>query len=153
MWKAMLAAAVAGLIGFIVYAYSTQANDRDQILAAVAESAKAARDGRSNPVMDNLSKNLNFNSDANPDRNEISKMIRQSHPDFTVLNTDPKVDGDHATLSGPVKVDVTYLGFDLHNTLPSVTLKFTKESGTIYGFLPAAKWRIVGVESEGLPGL
>lgn len=151
MKKVIWASVAVILVAVLVKVFAFGPSDKEMIQAALDESLSAARDGKPSPVLDYLSSQFEINGQRIADRPEIARVVRTARPKITVQNREPQIMGDTATIVSSVQVDADYLGFTMNQTIPNVTIRFKKESGTRYVVVPYPKWRIIGVEAEGLP--
>lgn len=151
MKKLLIALPVLALIGLLVSGYIFAPNDKQLIQRALDESTAAAREGKPSPVLEHLSNSFTV-SDQPTSSIDVSKLIKQSKPVIVILNPAPQIDGETATVVSPVAVTINYLGFDLDQTLPRVTIGLKKEMGFKWLIVPEPRWRITSVNAEGLPG-
>ena len=151
MKKVIFGAVAVVVVVALVRLFAFGPSDKQMIQAALDESIQAARDGQSSPVLENISRSFEVNGEKVADRPEIAKMVRSAKPRLKVLNREPQISGDTATIISPVEVDIDYLTFKMNQTIPNVKITFAKESGTRYLVVPYPAWRIVSVEAEGVP--
>ncbi len=124
-------------------------SDEELVKASILASTQAAADGQSSEVLDGLSKKFSF-GDELPNRFDISKVIKNSKPKISVLEVNPRVDGDLAEVISDVMVEGDFMGFPINQTFENVTITLKKETGFV-GILPKKKWRISRVDAENLP--
>ncbi len=141
---------IALIVLFLSSGYLFAPDDRLQIQRALEESTEAARQGEPGPVLDYISRSFRFGGEETPTA-EISKMIKLSRPQITLINSEPQIDGDIATVVSPVQVKVNHMGYNFDQTVPRVTITLTKETGYKWLVVPEPRWRIVSVDSVGLP--
>lgn len=146
-------AVVVGLLGLVLFfasGYLFAPPDRVLIQQSLNRAVDAARAGQPSPVLDKLSAKFSYGGEWT-NRGEIAKVIRQARPEISVLKTDPVVAGNTATIVSPVSLRVNYMGIGVDSTLPEVTIRFEKETGTKWILVPEPRWRITAVEAEALP--
>lgn len=146
----LLGVPVLLLVFFLSSGYLFAPSDREQIREALDRSTEAARRGEPGPVLDYISRSFRFGGEETPP-SEISKMIKLSQPQITLINSEPRIDGDIATVVSPVQVKVDYMGYNFDQTVPRVTVTLQKETGFKWVIVPEPRWRIVSVDSTGLP--
>lgn len=125
-------------------------SDQEMIAETITEATDAAREGRPSPVLDSLSKDFDYGGEL-ASRFDVSKVVKESKPDLTVLDVNPTITGDTATVVSDVRVNAQIYGFAIDQTIPSVRISLERETGTKWLVIPAPKWRITKVEAEGLP--
>ena len=141
---------VLSVLGTVLYQYFTRPSDRILIQQSLDETILAAKEGRPSPVLDGLSKNFTFGNES-PLRMDISKVVREAKPDIVVLNPEPTISGDEATIISDVSVKGDYLTMPIGSTFADVKIVFKRETSNRYLFVPWTKWRIVSVEAQELP--
>ncbi len=151
MKKVVIGAVVLAVLAVVIKVFAFGPDDKQMIQAALDESLAAAKDGKPSPVLDYLSSKFEINGERMADRPEIARIVRTARPNIVVQNREAQITGDSAMIISSVNVDADYLSFSMNQTIPNVKIKFAKESGTRFLVLPYPKWRIVGVEAEGLP--
>ncbi|MCU0316373.1 MAG: hypothetical protein MUC92_07255 [Fimbriimonadaceae bacterium] len=150
--KVWLAALPFALIGAMVgAAYATAPSDSVKIKKALGEQLDGAKEGKPGPVLDYLSRGFKYGDFEMVDRSEVAKVIRMVKPDIEVLQMDPIITGDKATIVSPVRLKADLGPFPMNTTLPQVTITFVRETGTMYGVLPTSVWRMSSVQAEDLP--
>lgn len=144
-----------GLAILVVFAIASMVSlwfgpsDEELVKKSILASTSAAASGQSSEVLDGLSKKFSFGEDV-PNRFDISKVIKNSRPKITVLDVNPRIEGDMATVVSDVFVEGDFMGMQLNNTFESVTITLKKETG-FEGLLPKKKWRISRVDAQDLP--
>jgi hypothetical protein len=141
----LAAAAVALLLVGLRFAISGP-SDRELIKEAVRESIEASKDGRPGGVLEYLSSGFEINDQA-PGRFDISKFVRESRPDVEVLNLEPVITGNDATIRSSVRVRMKFMGQDFDQTFEDVTIVLRREPARRYLVIPSSQWRIVQVQA------
>lgn len=145
-WIAIVvAAAVLTFFGF------RGPSDRELIDQAITESAKAGREGRAGGVLEYLSKSLKVNQvEYSGTRFDISRFVRDSHPDVQLKNQTVEVDesGGKATVTASATVSVTLLGLsEMSRDIDKVEIRLEREDTRKWLIFPARIWRIVSVDA------
>lgn len=145
-WGLVLVAltVVAILVAPLVFLPS----DRDLVIEALDEAIVAGREGRPGGVMEHLSKSIEYNSVPLEDRAAVADFIRSGKPDVEVLNKEPVVEGDSATIHSPVRVEFGYGPLQVAQTVEDVRFEFKKETGTRWLVVPVPKWRLVSIQAS-----
>lgn len=147
---ALGAVIVLTLVGIWVQAAFFGPSDRTLIMEALDEATTAAKEGRPSPVLERLSSQFNY-GDYAPARFDIAKVIRDSKPDITILNKEPNIQGDTATVVSDVRLVMAYIGQSMDTTVPQVTITLRHENAMSYLVIPTKKWRITEVQASALP--
>ncbi|MCB0826575.1 MAG: hypothetical protein KDC26_10325 [Armatimonadetes bacterium] len=145
-----IAVLILSVVGTIAYQYFTRPSDRILIQESLDETIMAAKEGRPSPVLDGLSKKFTF-GDESPLRMDISKVVREAKPDIVVLNPEPTITGDEATIISDVTVKGNYMTMPIGSTFTDVKIVFKRETSNRYLVVPWSKWRIISVEAQNLP--
>jgi hypothetical protein len=116
-------------------------DDKAQIKQALAEAIKASREGRPGSVIDKLSENFKVNGEE-PGSRRIADLIKSSHPDVKIQDSDPLVSGDTAQINSDVTVSADYAGMRFDKDLKGVQLQFKKEASTEWLIFPTSKWHL-----------
>lgn len=151
--KIGLIAAVVAVLGLsiaIVASLFFGPTDAQLIKDTLSESTAAAARGETSEVLDGISRNFQYGDDT-ADRFEISKYVKNAKPKITILDINPQIEGNVATVKSDVMVAADFLGMNMNQTVPNVTITLEKEI-TFRSFLPAKKWRVTSVQAEALPG-
>ncbi|HWA83466.1 MAG TPA: hypothetical protein VG820_08545 [Fimbriimonadaceae bacterium] len=150
-----LVLAVLAVGGRYIYGLANRPDDKTQIRQALADAIKASKEGRSGSVIDLLSEHFKVNGEQ-PGFGQIAKMVKESHPDIVVNDTDPVISGDAAQITSSVRVTGTFFGagqqtFDFKDA----QLYFKKESAMDWLIFPTTKWRLsdVRLPDNELPSL
>lgn len=146
----LVAFVVAG-IGLAAFAFfQDSGSDAEQIRKALDESILAAKEGRSGSVLELLSRDFRFNNQAMGPGRQVAEFIRDAHPDVTISEGEPIVDGDQAIIESAVSIK---LGAPLNTTfeLPKVRLQFRKERAAKWLIFPGHQWRLVRATSTEFP--
>ncbi|HVT12329.1 MAG TPA: hypothetical protein VHE55_08675 [Fimbriimonadaceae bacterium] len=141
----LLLLAVLAVGGRYIYGIANRPDDKTQIRQALAEAIKASKEGRSGSVIDLLSEHFKVNGEQ-PGFGQVAKLIKESHPDIVVDDTDPVVSGDSAQITSSVKVTGTFFGGGQQSfSFKDVQLYFKKESAMDWLIFPTTKWRLSDV--------
>jgi hypothetical protein len=141
------------VVGGVALAYAikfgvnqfTAPPDDVMIHHALDEAVQASREGRPGGVTDHLSQTFTINNFSFGDA-DISRYIRDHHPDVTVSYRKPKIDGAFAEMDAPVSITFRLLSFEQTVPVPNVKLMFHKEEGHDWMGLPVREWRLSSVE-------
>jgi hypothetical protein len=140
----VVAVLFAGRVGI---AFLTQPDDKTLIKEAIAECAKASREGRAGGVLDFLSKNMTLNeNEVSGNRSEVSKYISNMKPDVEFTSIEPNVFGDEAKVESPAKFTLSLLSFEKTFDIPKVTVSLKKEEERTWFLVPTKKWRITNIQ-------
>lgn len=153
MKKALWVGVVALILfiaGITIKAMFFGPSDKELIQEALKETTVAAREGRPTMVLTNLSKKFNYGGEM-PIRMDISKVVEQAKPDISILNPEPRIEGDQATVFSPVAVKMSAMGMSFDNTVPDVTIILEREWSFSGGIFPRKKWKIIEVSADSLP--
>ncbi|MBA4291844.1 hypothetical protein C0431_02640 [bacterium] len=150
MKKALLALPILALISLLVSGYLFAPKDQDLITAALRDSTAAAAKGEPSDVLRYLSKSFTYGGEATSTY-DISKVIHNAKPKITIIETKANIQGENATVQTPVDVQLNYMGLDINQTIPKVTIELKKETGFKWLFVPEPRWRVVSVSAESLP--
>lgn len=150
MKKALLAIPIFAIIGLLASGFLFAPKDQDLITAALRESTAAAAKGEPSDVLRYLSKSFTYGGEATSTY-DISKVIHNAKPQLTILETKADIKGETATVQTPVDVKLNYMGLDINQTIPRVSIELKKETGFKWLFVPEPRWRIISVSAESLP--
>ncbi len=150
MKKWLLAVPVLALVAFVASGFLFAPSDQEQISKALNDSAAAARRGEPSEVFKYLSRNFTYGGEET-NTFDISKVIHQSKPQITIIQTKAEITGETATVRTPVDVQVDFAGLNINRTIPGVNISLKKETGFKWLIVPEPRWRIVAVEAESLP--
>jgi len=146
--RSLLPWVIVGAIVALVAAFfltEDRRSDVELIREAFNESVEASKEGRPGGVMDLISANFRIN-DESPSRNQIADVIRRSRPDVEVVQFDPIIRGDQATVVSPVRLEASVLTQRMKFAFEDVRLTFQREPGTRWLFFPTRRWRLVQVQ-------
>jgi len=157
MKKWIIASVIVALTGLTVLFIVTAPSEEQLIREALDESIEASREGKPNPVLDNLTRTFTWNGQTvSVDRNEVAKYIRMGHPDITLGEFKPEVSGDEAVVVTDVHLKMEFQTLKFDQTLPKVEIRLHREPGTRWLVLPGERWKIYEVTAPDLasiPGL
>lgn len=144
-----LAAVVAVILGLFVWKYvSTNffgPPDQTLIRQALDRAILASKEGRPGGVMDFLADKFSVNSSEYGSR-QIANFIKDGHPDVSVPDEPAIIADDKARITAPVRIKVSYLGFNLDQTVDNVSLVFERETGREWLFIPVPQWKLAQVQ-------
>ena len=139
--------------GRVLVGLSAQRNDRAEILQALRDSIQAGKEGKAGSVLDKLSGQFKYNDqDARGSLGDISRFVREQRPDVTVKNPNPIISGDQARITSDVDLSLSLLGQSQSMSLKNVVIVFQRETGTIWGVIPAQQWHISEVRAPDAEG-
>ena len=157
MKRWIIASAIVALTGLTVLFIVTAPTDEQLIRSAIDESVQASREGKPNPVLDNLTRTFTWNGQTvGLDRSEVSRIVRLSRPELDLEPYTPEINGDEATIETNVHIKMDYLSFNYDQTMSGVVIKLRKVPGTRWLVFPSARWKIYEVSAPDLastPGL
>ena len=131
------------LVAICWLVFQPKTNDSDQIKVALLSAVKASKEGRAGGVVEYLASNVQVNGQKYDVNRQFTSFIRQYHPDITLGSLEPKINGDHATLTTDLQISI------LKNTatLPGVTFTFEKEHDTKWLIFPSQDWKVTGASA------
>src|SRR5947209_17946641 len=113
-WPLILLGLLVVLIGGrFIYGVLNHQDDKQQIKAALQDAIKASREGRPGGVVELLANNFEING-VNPDIRQMADFIKRNHPEVTIPNQDPVINGDTAQITSDVAINVTAFGQSQH---------------------------------------
>lgn len=139
--------AIAALAGIAIV---TTPSDEELIRQAIAKSTEASRNGEPGGVAEYLSKSLTFNGMEMFDQGEIRRFVRLTRPNVTFGQYEPQIQGDEATVTADVALDIDSPQFQFNDTIRNVRVILAKESGYRWLVFPSPKWRIREVSAPDL---
>lgn len=144
----IIASGTIALIGLVTLFIVTAPTDEQLIREALDESVLASREGRPNPVLDNLARTFTWNSQTvGIDRSEVSRIVRLGKPEIDLGQYRPEIQGAEATIVTDVHFKMDYQGYRVDKTLPGVEIKLRRVSGTRWLVLPSSRWKIYEVKA------
>lgn len=153
--KLFLIGLVLAVIAVPVLMILARDNRPDSVLIkeAVARSIEASKEGRPGGVVDFLSAKFKINQIGDISMNRVAQIIKDSKPEVTVTNQEPRVSGDLAEIVSDVRVvaNVSVLTFSqqFDQTFKDVKMVFTKEDSRRFLLIPTKTWRLTSVELTG----
>ncbi len=138
-----IGAAVVIVIGVLGSGLLGGPSDKELIQTALKESIAASREGRPGGVLEYLSKNFTVNSEQYGTR-DIARTIREMKPNVELEQNEPKINGDSATITSPVKLSLSLP--PVSYTVSEVTMSFGRESARKWLIFPTTRWRLKGVD-------
>lgn len=146
--KLLLVGGIVGVLAVVLLVVLSAPNDRQLIQEAIDESIQASQEGKPGGVLEYLSNSLTYNNVPAGNRREIGEFIKTFKPKVTVLEPEPTIDGNTATIVSPVELALGVGPISKPFTIEQVRITLRKETGTRYGILPWAKWRVSDVVAE-----
>jgi hypothetical protein len=137
----LLALLVVAIGGKYILGALNPPDDKALIKAALADAIKASREGRPGSVIDKLAANFKVNGQEFGNRS-IADVIKTSHPDVVIKDSDPLVSGESAQINSDMTVSGDILGTRYSKDLKDVQLLFKKEAATDYLIFPTTKWHL-----------
>jgi|GEM_PF-2139446 len=150
MKKALFAIPVLALVAFIASGFLFAPSDQEQITKALNDSAAAAGRGEPSDVFKYLSRNFTYGGEQT-NTFDISKVINQAKPKIAIMETKAEIAGETATVRTPVDIQLDYVGLEINQTIPGVTITLKKETAFKWLIVPEPRWRITAVDAESLP--
>ncbi|HTQ11864.1 MAG TPA: hypothetical protein VMI31_17510 [Fimbriimonadaceae bacterium] len=144
-----IALAVLGLVvlvvgGRFIYGMFSHPDDGTLIKQSLSEAVQASKDGRAGSVIDLLAANFTVNGDR-PESQQIVDIVKKSHPDVDIANTDPVITGDTAQITSDVSVKLDTLGISRTLSFKDAQFVFKKEAATEWFVIPTIKWRLSAI--------
>jgi len=144
-------ACVVGLLALVRVALN-QPPDEVLIQTALTEAILASKEGRDGPVLQFISKRVSYNGQESTDRRSLGKYIKQYRPDVTIVNPRPVIQGDWATITSPVTVEMSLLNIGGKWQIPEATISLRRETALKWLVVPTSIWRVKSVDAPaGVP--
>lgn len=146
----LLGLALVLLLGRVGLGSLRAPDDAKLIREALTEATKAAREGRSGGVLDNISAEASLNgqqfgtNSVNP--RQISDTIRRFSPDLKLQSTAATITGDEARVVTPAEISYGILNARATVPLGKVTIVLRKEEDRDFLIVPTHRWRVTGIE-------
>lgn len=140
-----VAVGVILIVGWIGV-YSKTTSDEQLIKDSLAESIRASKEGRPGGVLEILSRQFQINGQTISNETEIARYIRDTRPNVEVLQPDPFIQSNVATIKSDVKLSMPGPFSAVGTTLEDVELKFQKESTMKWLIFPDRQWKLVEVK-------
>jgi hypothetical protein len=134
MKKALIAIVVIGLVALLASGFLFAPSDQQLISKSLQESTDAAAKGEPSDVLKYLSRSFTYDGQST-NSFDISKVIHQAKPKIAIMETNAQINGDEATVTTPIDVQLNYMGLDINKTIPNVQIQLKKET--------SFKWMIV----------
>lgn len=146
----IIASAIVVITGLTVLFIATAPTDEELIREALDESIQASREGKPNPVLDNLASSFTWNGQTvGLDRGEIAQFVRLSKPEIELGQYKTEINGDEAVIvtDVQVKIEIQTLKYD------RVEIRLRRDTGTRWLVFPSARWKIYEVSAPDLPSI
>lgn len=150
MKKALIAIPVVALAAVLASGFLFAPSDQKLITKTLQDSTDAAAKGEPSDVLKYLSRSFTYDGQST-NTFDISKVIHQAKPKIAIMETTAQIEGDDATVTTPIDVQLNYMGLDINKTIPNVQIQLKKETSFKWIFVPEPRWRIVSVTAESLP--
>jgi hypothetical protein len=139
--------------GRYLYGVLNPPSDAKLIQEALQEAITASKEGRPGGVLDKLSDTFKVNSQE-PGQRNVADFVKKSHPDITLSNSTPVIEGDTATITSDVAISVEFLNQKQSFNAPGVKMVFKKEDARDWLIFPGKKWHLsdVTLPENAIPG-
>ena len=118
-------------------------DDRAEIETALKSALKASREGRAGGVIEYLTANVDVNGQAYNVNQQFANFIRKYHPDITLGECDPKIEGDNASVKSDIQFSVLTQSIDVQQ----VTFTLHREKTRKWLFFPDQEWKVTGASA------
>ncbi|BBO23002.1 MAG: hypothetical protein AMXMBFR19_02390 [Chthonomonadaceae bacterium] len=135
-------ALLAAVIRLVLFA--NEPSDQALIKAALEDSLQASKEGRPGGVLELLSNQFSVNETLSPSHRDISRYVRDFRPDIEIVQWNPDVRSDSASVRSPA---IVKFGFPVNQEvrISEVELGFEKESGVKWLLIPTKEWKLTSV--------
>ncbi len=121
-------------------------DDARLIREAIAEAAKASREGRPGGVLDALSSEASLNGQTAESPRQIADVVRRLQPDLQIASIEPTITGDEARVVSPAKLTLGLLGAKRTYDVARLTVVLGREDDRDLLVIPTHRWRVRRVE-------
>ena len=116
-------------------------SDERMIQIALNDALESSREGRPGGVLEVLSSQFMVNTEQ-PGSRQIANIIRNNHPEITILDRSPLISGDKARITSPIDVKLAFMGMRYDQKVDNVSLIFERTLAHEWVFVPVKKWRL-----------
>ena len=154
MKKWIIASAIVVLSGLTVLFIVTAPTDEQLIRRAIDQSVQASREGKPNPVLDNLTRTFTWNGQTvGLNRSEVSRYVRLGKPEIDLGHYKPEINGEEARVVTDAHIKIEFQSLKFDQTVPGIEIKLKREMGTRWLVFPSARWKIYEVTAPDLASI
>ena len=148
------ASTIVAITGLTVLFIVTAPTDEQLIRSAIDESVQASREGKPNPVLDNLTRTFTWNGQTvGLNRSEVSRYVRLGRPEIDLAPYRPEINDDKATVVTDAHIKIEFQSLKFDQTVPGLEIKRKRETGTRWLVFPSARWKIYEVTAPDLASI
>lgn len=138
---ALLLVILVVALGF--YLAGAKHDDRAEIETALKGALKASREGRPGGVVEYLASDVVVNGEHYNVNRQFDNFIRKYHPDITLGEVKPDIEGDKATVTSEIQFSVLNQSVDI----PEVTFNLERVKTRKWLVFPSQEWKLTGASA------
>ena len=118
-------------------------DDKAEIETALKGALQASREGRPGGVVEYLASDVEVNGQHYDVNRQFDNFIRKYHPDITLGEIKPDIEGDKATVTSDIQFSVMTQSVDI----PDVTFTLKREDTRKWLVIPSQEWKVTGASA------